>query len=42
MTKLILVAVLMASLSACTVARVAGGAAVGAGQLALGAADVVL
>lgn len=42
MKKFTLIAVILASLSACTVARVAGGAAVGAGQLALGAADVVL
>lgn len=42
MIKCALIAVMIASLSACTVARVAGGAAVGAGQLALGAADVVL
>jgi len=42
MKKLILIAALLGVLQACTVARVAGGAAVGAGQLALGAVDVVL
>lgn len=42
MRKLILLTILLGSLAACTVARVAGGTAVGAGQLALGAADVVL
>lgn len=40
--KLLIVVTLFAGLSACTAARVAGGAAVGAGQLALGAVDVVL
>ena len=42
MKKLILMASLLGVLQACTVARVAGGAAVGAGRLALGAVDVVL
>lgn len=42
MPKITLIALLLVSLSACTAARVAGGAAVGAGQLALGAVDVVL
>ncbi len=40
--ELILMASLLGVLQACTVARVAGGAAVGAGRLALGAVDVVL
>jgi len=42
MKKLILMGALWGVLQACTVARVAGSAAVGAGQLALGAVDVVL
>ncbi|MFT5867464.1 MAG: hypothetical protein ACI82I_003226 [Gammaproteobacteria bacterium] len=42
MKKLILMAAVLGALQACTVARVAGSAAVGAGQLALGAVDVVL
>jgi len=42
MKILIAIFVVFISLQACTVARVAGGAAVGAGQLALGTADLVL
>ena len=42
MTKLILMVILLGTLQSCTVARVAGSAAVGVGQLALGAADAVL
>ncbi len=42
MKKLILAAFLLAGLQACTVARTAGSVAVGTGQLALGAVDVVL
>lgn len=42
MKKLMIAAALLTALQACSVARTAGGAAVGAGQLALGAVDVVL
>lgn len=40
--KLLTLMVLLLGLQACTVARTAGNVAVGTGQLALGAVDVVL
>lgn len=42
MTKAILLTILLATLSACAVAKTAGSVAVGTGQVVLGAADVVL
>ena len=42
MYKLIAVALLLTELQGCTVARATGNVVVGAGQLALGAVDVVL
>ena len=42
MKKILMLGVLLAGLSACGAVRTVGGVAVGAGQLALGAADVVL
>ncbi len=42
MKKVILIAIVLGALQACSVARVGTSAAIGAGQLALGAAQVVL
>lgn len=42
MKKIMLLAVVAAALSACTPVRTVGNVAVGAGQVALGAADLVL
>lgn len=42
MKKIILLTVLAAGLSGCAVAKTAGNVAVGTGQVALGAADLVL
>lgn len=42
MKKFAIAALLMVALSACSVARTAGSAAVTTGQVALGAADLVL
>ncbi|WP_281502263.1 hypothetical protein [Loktanella sp. F6476L] len=42
MKKLVLIAVIGAALAACTPVRTVGNVAVGAGQVALGAADLVL
>ncbi|MEL6571077.1 MAG: lipoprotein [Pseudomonadota bacterium] len=42
MKKMIFVATLMASVAGCSVAKTAGSAAVTTGQVALGAADLVL
>ena len=41
MTRLLMLAALLAA-SACTPARVVGNTAIGAGQIVLGAADVVI
>lgn len=42
MKKLVLLAVIGAALTACSPVRTVGSVAVGAGQVALGAADLVL
>lgn len=42
MKKLILLTVLLGGLQACSVAKVATSSAIGAGQVALGAAQIVL
>ena len=42
MKKIVLIAVILSALQACGVVRTVGGVAVGAGQVALGAADVIL
>lgn len=42
MKKLVILGVLAAILSGCAVARTTGNAAIGTGQLVLGAADVVI
>ncbi|MDG1519254.1 MAG: hypothetical protein P8Q57_02180 [Yoonia sp.] len=42
MKKLMMIAVVLGGLQACSVAKVGTSAAIGAGQLALGAAQVVL
>lgn len=42
MKKIILLCVFVAGLSACAVAKTAGNVAVGTGQVALGAVDMVI
>ena len=42
MKKLIIISALLGALQACSVAKVATSSAIGAGQVALGAAQIVL
>jgi hypothetical protein len=42
MTRALVLVLVLAAVAACTPVRMAGSAVVGAGQIALGAADVVL